>query len=101
MSRKPRITGFARFLIALVVIAPLAYLGASYANGEDGVENIKEMIGIGDGSSSTTSPRTSSSDDQAEEVADLEKEIKRLKKENRKLKDELNEREEEIEELRK
>ena len=100
MSRKPRITGFARFLIALVFIAPLAYLGASYANGEDGVENIKNMLGIGDGSSSTTTPRASSSADQGEEIADLEKEIKRLQKENRKLKDELNEREEEIEALK-
>jgi len=100
MSRKPRITGFARFIIALVFIAPLAYLGASYANGEDGFQNIKNMLGIGDGSSTTNTRSASSSDDSSEEIADLEKEIKRLKKENRKLKDELNEREEEIEALK-
>ena len=100
MSRKPRITGFARFLIALIIIAPLAYLGASFANGEDGVQNIKNMLGIGDGSSSTTTRSVTPSDNQGEEIADLEKEIKRLQKENRKLKDELNEREEEIEALK-
>ncbi|MBV6428996.1 MAG: hypothetical protein KIPDCIKN_03533 [Haliscomenobacter sp.] len=46
MARRLKLTGFARFFILLVILAPLSYLIASYANGEDGVENIKRLLGI-------------------------------------------------------
>lgn len=39
-----RVTGFARFLLMLVIVTPLAYLGASYINGEDGIENIRSLF---------------------------------------------------------
>lgn len=45
MARKKlRITGFARFLMAMIFIVPAAYIGASYINGEDGIENIKQLF---------------------------------------------------------
>ncbi len=44
--RRLRLTVFARFVIAMLIIAPLAYMGASYYNGEDGVENLKKMFGF-------------------------------------------------------
>jgi peptidoglycan hydrolase CwlO-like protein len=47
MKRKYKMTGCARFFIVLIILAPLAYLGASYYNGEDGIENIKNLLGIG------------------------------------------------------
>jgi len=62
-SKKLKLTGFARFLIAMVFIIPLAYIGASYYNGEDGVENIKNLIGINGESSAVKS--TSSSNDES------------------------------------
>lgn len=37
-------TGFARFMFIMILIAPLAYIGASYYNGEDGVQNIKNLL---------------------------------------------------------
>lgn len=44
--RKLRLTAFARFLIVMVFLAPLAYMGASYYNGEDGFENLKRLLGF-------------------------------------------------------
>ena len=46
MSSKYKATGCARFFLVLIVLAPLAYLGASYYNGEDGIENVKNLLGI-------------------------------------------------------
>lgn len=45
MARKLKLTGFARFLIFLIIFAPIAFLGASYYNGEDGIQNLKNIIG--------------------------------------------------------
>ena len=46
MRKKYKITGFARFRIFMIFFAPLAYIGASYYNGEDGIANIKKLIGL-------------------------------------------------------
>lgn len=46
MARGLKLTGFARFFIMLVIMAPMAYLIASYANGQDGVANLKKLLGI-------------------------------------------------------
>jgi len=43
-SKKFKLTGFARFFFVMIFLAPLAYIGASYANGEDGIENIKNLF---------------------------------------------------------
>ena len=44
MKGKYKATGCAKFFLALVILAPLAYIGASYYNGEDGIKNIKEIV---------------------------------------------------------
>lgn len=45
MARKKfKLTGFARFFFVMIILAPLAYIGASYLNGEDGIENIKNLF---------------------------------------------------------
>ncbi|TAK46042.1 MAG: hypothetical protein EPO28_02945 [Saprospiraceae bacterium] len=47
MSKRPvRITGFTRFFIVMLFVIPLAYLGASYYNGQDGLQNIENFLGI-------------------------------------------------------
>jgi cell division protein FtsB len=43
---KLRVTGFTRFILVMIIVVPLAYLGASYYNGEDGIGNIKRWLGI-------------------------------------------------------
>ena len=44
MAKKVRLTNFARFFIFLVIIVPAAYAAASYINGEDPVQNIKNIL---------------------------------------------------------
>ena len=51
MKNKYKITGFARLLIFMIFFAPLAYIGASYYNGEDGIANIKALFEQNEGGS--------------------------------------------------
>jgi len=44
MPRKYKLTGCAKFFIFLVIAAPLAYIGASYYNGQDPIGEIKEFV---------------------------------------------------------
>lgn len=43
---KLRLTGFARLLLALVVIVPLAFTGAAFVNDTDPITMIKEWAGM-------------------------------------------------------
>ncbi|GIV31313.1 MAG: hypothetical protein KatS3mg029_0664 [Saprospiraceae bacterium] len=45
-KRSVRLTPFARFLLVMVVVAPLAYMAAAYYNGENGWQKLKELVGI-------------------------------------------------------
>lgn len=40
---KTKITGFARMLIFLIIFLPLSFFGASYINGEDPWQKIREF----------------------------------------------------------
>ena len=44
MATRTKMTPLARFLIMLLIVAPLAYLGSAYYNGEDGIQNIKNIF---------------------------------------------------------
>lgn len=101
MKRKYKMTGCARFFIALIILAPLAYIGASYYNGEDGIERFKNLIGLGDkdevsddtlrefpGSSKNTD---SGNQDQSELIESLQKENAQLQRELREMRKELEE----------
>jgi len=47
MARKKyKLTGFTRFFVVMLFLAPIAYIGASYYNGQDGIENIKNLLGL-------------------------------------------------------
>ncbi len=98
---KFKLTGFARFFIAMLFIAPLAYIGASYYNGEDGLENIKNLFKIGESESTDsstkpmdaveTSDKTKSEQDLIEEKQRLEEEIKKKNDQIEKLNKQLEE----------
>ncbi len=46
-------------MIVMVILAPLAYIGASYYNGQDGIQNFKNLIGLDNkGGGATTSDKT-------------------------------------------
>ncbi len=105
MARKARLTVFSRFIIMMLIVGPLAFLGASYYNGENGVETIKDLFNQGSKESTTetrtnrTEPSSTEADDNAtykirkleEELAYKEKRLDAMYKENETLKQKVEE----------
>lgn len=119
MARKIRLTPFARLLIVLIIAAPIAYLAASYYNGQDGIQNLKELIGIEETTEQTTSaeepagpattevtspqetaPETGAEADNRMEYEKLQAQYSELKEENLNLKQTIREKDLEIQELK-
>ncbi|MEM9929379.1 MAG: hypothetical protein AAF840_06150 [Bacteroidota bacterium] len=85
---KTKMTAFSRFLLFLLIFIPLAFVGASYYNGEDPVANLKNLIGMeatspaqqADQSTTVPAPTSTSSQPPAtfENVQDLRDEITQL-----------------------
>ena len=112
--RKYKATGCARFFIVLLILAPLAYVGASLYNNQNPIDNIKELLGMNDNTSSSdentleldpsndpepgrTPPPV---DPQAkEEIDDLTSENEALTKENTDLKEEVSDLKERVKAL--
>jgi cell division protein FtsB len=96
MAGKVKATGFARFFIIMLFVAPLAYIGASYYNGQDGIENIKRLFTRGEvehkeGEDSGTINLFGNT---------LRQQVEELKAENAELNERLREQEAEIEQLK-
>lgn len=70
-----KMTPFARFLIVMLFVVPLAYFGASWYNGEDPL-NVRQYLGL-DGQKNQTEQVTVKADTQAPE-ADLQLRIEEL-----------------------
>ncbi len=96
MKRKYKMTGCARFFLVMIILAPLAYFGASYYKGEDGIQNIKNLFGI-----RTESARSDDGETYRGTARDLQKRVDELEEENRKLKREVREKDAEIKALKK
>jgi predicted RNase H-like nuclease (RuvC/YqgF family) len=88
---KRKMTPFARFFIALMIIAPLAFITASYINGEDPVKKIKEVTGIEAEEGVERTEKTVRMDD---------KSLEAVLGENKSLKKDLEARDQEIESLK-
>ena len=101
-NRRLKLTAFSRFLIVMVFLVPLAYIGASYYNGEDGIQNIKELVGMNETRPATSQdpaveisrePGTASDrktpPSVAKKMQSLENEVASLKAEVLKLKTEI------------
>ena len=95
MARKARLTVFSRFLIMMLIVGPLAFLGASYYNGEDGLQTVKDLLNQGkDRVTETRTNRTERLEDDAtykirkleEEVDFKDQQLDKLYKENEALK---------------
>ncbi len=86
MARKrKKLTPFARLFIFLLFLAPIAYVGASYYKGEDGIQNIKNLVGLGDKGDQREKGFLKGNDDgENKELLDAYKQIEDLK---RKLRD--------------
>lgn len=90
MATRTKLTPFARLLLFLVFLVPLAYGGALYIQGKDPIAEVKGMMGGEKSSSSSTKSSSSSYNPQQE--------IEKLKKENRELKQKVKDLEAKIKE---
>ena len=110
-------TGFSRFLVFMLIAAPLAYIGASYYNGQDGIQNIKNLLGIGEQREAAVeqpasenrdavpvnqSPKTTAGENQSQEdkLDSLNRKVEELSSENEALKRKLENLEKTVEELK-
>jgi len=99
MAKKYKMTGCARFLIFLLVFAPLVYFGVSYFRGENPVEGIEKVIPEGWGKTQNSSDVSDDAiiqgtiDAQKDRIEELEDKIDRLE-------EVLNEKNEEIRQLK-
>jgi flagellar motility protein MotE (MotC chaperone) len=96
MSRR-KVTPFARFLLAMIIIVPLAFAGASYINGEDPVQNFKQLVGMEQAAEQP--PNKEKSTPQKETAATPS--AQELQKENKRLRKELQQRDQAIKDLQK
>jgi len=99
--KKYKMTGCARFFIFLLIFLPAIYFGASYYKGEDGLQNIKDFLGIGQ----NDSPRKSDGDTKdysaaTKELNEKDELITNLRKKVESLEEQLKQKEMEIEHLK-
>jgi predicted nuclease with TOPRIM domain len=73
--------------IALLIIAPLAYIGAAYYNGQDPIANIKSWFGKDSGD--TREVVDGSAEEMQDALEEKEDEIDKLKEENSTLRKEV------------
>jgi hypothetical protein len=99
MPGKTKMTGFARFFILMLFVVPLAYIGASYYNGQDGIQNLKNLIGIKSSDGSNTA-ENSADDGFTLFNKKGSKDLESLKAENADLKEIIREQDLEIAELK-
>lgn len=89
MRRRHRPTGCAKFLIVLLIVAPLAFVGTSLYRGENPIDNLLALFGQEKQEvQNVESIQTPASDvdDCQKRIQELEAVISRLQKENDSLK---------------
>lgn len=86
-------------MLAMIIIVPLAFAGASYINGEDPIANFKSLTGM----EVTEQPQEAPAQDRKPKEKPADKpateSIEALKKENARLKREIKERDQAIKDL--
>ena len=87
MKKKYQMTGCAKFFVVVLLLAPLAYIGASYYNGQDGIQNLKSLIGLE--SSAQGVIKGEQSDDVHADLAKAQKDVKYFEREMQRLQKEL------------
>lgn len=73
-------TPFARLLLVILIVAPIAFVGGSYYNGENPLDNLKALVGVEQSveSSNDHSLETMSKSDLIDKIESLETRIVQL-----------------------
>ena len=102
-NRNLKMTGIGRFIIFLLLVAPIIYVGASYYTGQDGIQNLKNIFQSSSSEPVTHTPQPESDVLVNSELARLKDELaakeqrnKALYLENEQLKKELSDSKEEL-----
>lgn len=90
-KRKLQMTAFSRFFLFLLIFLPSLFFGVSYLKGEDGMQTLKDLIGM---ESTEPSNNTNSSSSETKPASEtfVNGEVKRLQ-------DELDEKERRLKDL--
>ncbi|MEN0006064.1 MAG: hypothetical protein AAF798_18075 [Bacteroidota bacterium] len=80
MARTGKMTAFGRLFIALLILVPAAYFGASYLNGEDGVANLKQMINGEETTTTTVVLEENNCEDRILELTEEKEQLEELLK---------------------
>ncbi|MDA8972349.1 tropomyosin [bacterium] len=78
-KRKLQLTAFSRFFLFLIIFLPSLFFGVSYLKGEDGVQTLKDMVGVESTESSNNDNATSASKPSSEIF--VKSDVKRLQDE--------------------
>ena len=89
-KRKLQMTAFSRFFLFLIIFLPSLFFGVSYLKGEDGIQTLKNMVGIESAESSNNESVSTSTKPVSETFVNGE--VKRLQ-------DELEEKESRLKDL--
>lgn len=81
----------------MIIIIPLAFGGASYINGEDPIENFKQLVGMEQAAEQPKAKRETAPEKKATSATSAEK----LQKENEQLRKKLEQRDQAIKDLQK
>ncbi len=103
MARR-KLTGFARFFIVMLFVVPLAYIGASYYNGQDPFKNAGDFLNKFKSNTvteTTTENTTNAPNGEIDlQIKDLETRIRELEQENTELREKIRQMDVQIKELR-
>jgi len=80
-NNKKRITPFTKLILFLVISTPFIYLGISYATGQDGIGNIKSILGFNKKTDKETKsyiPNNSISAEERDQIYQQIEDMKRL-----------------------
>lgn len=86
-------------MLAIIIIVPLAFAGASYINGEDPIANFKSLTGMETTEQPREAPAQNSKPKEKPADKPAQESIETLKKENARLKREIKERDQAIKDL--
>lgn len=85
---KTKLTPFSRLLLFLLIFVPIAYVGASYYNGEDPVANIKKVLGMDQtnpAATEDTAPASAPSNNDADTGTTTFENVQKIREENTRL----------------
>lgn len=111
-KRKLQMTAFSRFFLFLIIFLPSLFFGVSYLKGEDGMQTLKDLIGIEASESSNNESASTSTKPVSEtyvngevkrlqdELEEKERRLKDLYQENELLKKQADDAKAELEEVR-